>query len=402
LIPGGSLILISLANTLVVKELNKLWLVVGKALMSEITKLTNTKVEDIGTLEADAYKLSIEEKRDKLAHEWFKDVRDFTSCSPISCDDLLKRPIPEQQWLVKDLIPMNALTIIFGLPGSYKTRLMLHTAISVASGEPLFGQIKTTQSPVYIIDEENGDCLMPKMLNELGVKSGLPLFVSSRNNFTLNDKNVEQILFDCRLKGIKVVMFDSLVDMHYANENDAVEMGKVMKHFQRLLVNGLTVIVLHHARKQSKDSVGGGNEMRGSINIYAQADSILNLKASNGQATLKQLKLRYAIPHKPIHLLINKEGSNMNFKCLNIELDDEDLDAMLETYIIATLEEHSELNQQELIFKVKNKALCGNEHNIRTLLKAMEIDGKVKTKPGTGKTIIYYLPQPLMVESKTE
>lgn len=370
--------------------------------MSEITKLTNIKVEDVGTLESDAYKLSIEEKRNKLHHEWFKDVRDFTSCSPISCDDLLKRPIPEQQWLVKDLIPMNALTIIFGLPGSYKTRLMLHTAISVAAGEPLFGQIKTTQSPVYIIDEENGDVLISSMLKQIGAKEGLPLFVNTRNNFTLNDENIEQILVDCYLKGIKVVMFDSLVDMHYANENDAVEMGKVMKYFQRLLVNGLTVIVLHHARKQSKDSVGGGNEMRGSINIYAQADSILNLKASNSQATLKQLKLRYAKPHKPIHLLVNNEGSNMNFECLGIELDDEDLDTMLETYIVETLKEHGELNQQELISKVKAKALYGNEHNIRTLLQAMAVKkDKLDTRPGIGKSIIYYIPKQL-VESKSE
>ena len=370
--------------------------------MSEITKLTNIKVEDVGTLESDAYKLSIEEKRDKLHHEWFKEVRDFAGCTPLSCDDLLKRPIPEQQWLVKDLIPLNALTIVFGLPSSYKTRLMLHTAISVAAGEPLFGQIKTTQSPAYIIEEENGEFLIHQMLNELGVKSGLPLFISSRNNFMVNDENIEQILVDCYTKGIKVVMFDSLVDMHNANENDAVEMGKVMKHFQRLLVNGLTVIILHHARKQTKDSVGGGNELRGSINIYAQADSILNLKANKGLATLKQLKLRYALPHKPIHLLINKEGSNMNFECLGIELDDEDLDAMLETYIVETLKEHGELNQQELISKVKAKALYGNEHNIRTLLQAMAVKkDRLDTRPGIGKSIIYYIPKQL-VESKSE
>ena len=149
--------------------------------MSEITKLPNIKDGGAESIAKDTHGLSVEEKRDRLHHEWFKEVRDFTSCSPISCDELLKKPIPEQQWLVKDLIPMNALTIIFGLPGSYKTRLMLHTAISVASGEPLFRQIKTTQSPVYIIDEENGDVLMPKMLNELGIKSGLPLFLSMRN-----------------------------------------------------------------------------------------------------------------------------------------------------------------------------------------------------------------------------
>lgn len=370
--------------------------------MSDITKLTNIKDGGQDSLAKDTHGLSVEEKKENKLHERFKEVRDFTSCSPITCDDLLKKPIPEQQWLVKDLIPMNALTIIFGLPGSYKTRLMLHTAISVASGEPLFGQIKTTQTPVYIIDEENGDVLMPKMLNELGAKSGLPIFLSMRNNFTLNDETIEKILVDCHLKGIKVVMFDSLVDMHYANENDAVEMGKVMKHFQRLLINGLTVIVLHHARKQSKDSVGGGNEMRGSINIYAQADSILNLKANNGQATLKQLKLRYAKPHKPIHLLINSEGSNMNFECSGIELDDEDLDAMLEKNIIETLEEHGELNQKELITRVKNKALVGNEHNIRELLQVMAIKkDRLDTRPGLGKSIIYYLPQQL-VESKSE
>ena len=56
--------------------------------MSEITKLTNIKVEDVGTLESDAYKLSIEEKRDKLHHEWFKEVRDFAGCTPLSFDDI--------------------------------------------------------------------------------------------------------------------------------------------------------------------------------------------------------------------------------------------------------------------------------------------------------------------------
>ena len=94
--------------------------------------------------------------------------------------------------------------------------------------------------------------------------------------------------------------------------------------------------------------------------------------------------------------------NHTNKECLGIELDDEDLDAMLETYIVETIKEHGELNQQELISKVKAKALYGNEHNIRTLLQAMAVKkDRLDTKPGIGKSIIYYIPKQL-VESKSE
>ena len=87
----------------------------------------------------------------------------------------------------------------------------------------------------------------------------------------------------------------------------------------------------------------------------------------------------------------------MNFECLGFELDDEDIDAMLETYIIETLNEKGELNQQDLITQVKAKALVGNEHNIRKLLQAMAVKkDRLDTKPGLGKSIIYYIPEHLV------
>src|SRR3989344_7551228 len=83
----------------------------------------------------------------------------------LDSDMLLKLKIPEQDFLVKSLIPEGGITMLSGNPGCGKSWLMLEIAKCVGCGDPLFtgenitpesiNRFKTKEAKVLYIDEES-------------------------------------------------------------------------------------------------------------------------------------------------------------------------------------------------------------------------------------------------------
>lgn len=69
-----------------------------------------------------------------------------------------------------------------------------------------------------------------------------------------------------------LIVFDSLVRFHAADENSASEMRNVMAHLRRLADVGATVLVLHHRSKTE------ANKYRGSSDILAAVDMVYALE----------------------------------------------------------------------------------------------------------------------------
>ena len=91
-------------------------------------------------------------------------------------DELMGQYYPEQEYIVDRLIPDASITILSGTSRSFKTYTLLEIAISVAKGEPLFGQFETLHGGVLVIDEENGERLLQKRLYQLGATVDLPIY----------------------------------------------------------------------------------------------------------------------------------------------------------------------------------------------------------------------------------
>lgn len=331
------------------------------------------------------------ETKNKLALRKFKeDVIEPTTQASISLDELLDEEFPEQEWLVEGLIPASAITIVSAPPNSYKTWSMSHLALSLASGEPFYGQFKTTRSGVLIIDEENGKRLLHKQLKLLGAEKGLNIRIRSRHNFTVNDDNIESIFWDCEVYGLSTVIFDSLVDIHMADENSAIEMAQVFKHFKRLAANGISVIIIHHNRKPGINSPGGSHELRGSGNILAQLDAHLSFTRNGNCLSVKPQKLRYGIEHEPFEVEVVSNESHVSLEYRGSTYDKDTKATKSAVYELIV--EQGELNQKQLLELLKENSARVGQRKLSQILTKMAEEGSLLLKSGKGNETLYSIP----------
>jgi predicted ATP-dependent serine protease len=309
---------------------------------------------------------------------------------PISLKTLMDTEYPKQTWLVDRLMPASAITILSAEPGSYKTYLLLETAIAVTKGEPLFGEFNTQKAGVLLIDEENGLPLLQQRLKELKAPDDLPVYFYSYEGFVLNEENVDRIILECLDHEVKLLMIDSLVRVHTSDENTAQDMAAVFKHLRQFAAQGITVVVTHHNRKPGTSKNSSRYEMRGSSDILAAVDCHISLKRNGDQLVVEQTKQRYAKELSPFDVEVTDEDDNFTFKYLG---SNEDMKTqILKAAIVDLLGVHSKLTQKELQAGLKKIGNEVNQRKLSDLLKVMEKEGSVVKTKGVGNARPYTIP----------
>lgn len=309
----------------------------------------------------------------------------------LTLESLMQKSFPQQAWLADKLIPTAAITILSGAPASCKTWVTLHTAISVASGKPLFGEFSTSQGGVLIIDEENSQRLLQERLFKLGALADLPIYFSPKPGFVLSDEAVSETLLNCEVYDIKVIIIDSLVRVHASDENSAGDMSEVFRQLKKFSAADITLILTHHNRKPGANAGGISNEMRGSSDILASIDCHIGIKRRNKCLTLYQSKNRYAEELEPfeVHISADDDYYHLGYKGeVNVSDDKRQL---LKDAILKLLSESEQLFQKELLVSLSELGAKTNEHKLRELLQELISEGLIVESPGTGKTKYYSL-----------
>lgn len=333
-----------------------------------------------------------QQKIARIIKERSEDVTDPTLCGVSSIADLFQKKFPEQEWLVDELVPAQAVTIFSASPGSYKTRMLLHLATVASRGEPLFGEFATKQSGFLIIDEESGERLLHKQLKQLGATEDQPIYYRSFQNFKLNKINIEWIKRDCRRLGIQTIIFDSLIQMHNANENDAADMAPVMNHLKQLAEDGYTVLVIAHDRKTGQFGHQGSSELRGSSAILGGVDAHISLRKKKDHLRIEPTKLRHAILHEPFDVHVTGSEDYCEFEFVG-SVKPVDNNEALKVAIANQLAEHGTLNQQDLRTSLNNSGTNVGETRLAKVLDEMlASEDDLVWKPGNGKEKLYYLP----------
>jgi AAA domain len=85
-----------------------------------------------------------------------------------------------------------------------------------------------------------------------------------------------------------VLIIDSMIRFHRADENSATQMAPVMATLRELATIGASIIVLHHKSK------GETSSYRGSSDIVTGADVALSLVKRDGLLELRTIKNRFA------------------------------------------------------------------------------------------------------------
>ena len=113
-----------------------------------------------------------------------------------------------------------------------------------------------------------------------------------------------RLLETTRLLRPRLLLLDPLVRLHGIDENNASEVATLLAYFrslQRLL--DVSVILVHHTRKNATAGVAAGLGLRGSSDIHAFGDSNLYLRRAKEHMVLST-EHRAAQASPPIHLAL--------------------------------------------------------------------------------------------------
>lgn len=244
-----------------------------------------------------------EESKDELKIYWNDDINNVN--------------IKDIEWVVESWIPKGDICFIAGKASSYKTTVAMHMALCIANNKLVFNKYKVMPVKVLYVNEENHINLFKQFFNR--VLKGLT--IDKIDNFgasimenlrldTMKRKidektDIEKLADFINKNNIELVIFDSFRRFIGFDENDATRMNDFFDRMKRLRskCNNLTIIILHHMKKNNKDQ-DSRDMLRGSSDIVNSADSIIEINRKTGQAC-------FTISH-----IKNRSGQEMNKKLI--------------------------------------------------------------------------------------
>lgn len=234
-----------------------------------------------------------------------------TAILPVCRANKLPDTAPEKRWLIDDLWSYSAVGIIGGEPKCGKSILALSMAVAVASGTPCLAKFNVaTPARVLLFAAEDA---LPVVKNRLAAislahnvsLSNLDIFVITRPSLRLDiDSECEMLKNTVQKLSPRLLILDPFVRLHRIDENSSAEVAPVLsklRHIQRSFHT--SVILVHHARKDSKHS-RQGQALRGSSEFHAWGDSNLYLRRNQNESISLSIEHRAEQAPAPVQLTL--------------------------------------------------------------------------------------------------
>lgn len=168
------------------------------------------------------------------------------------------------EWLIKNLIPKESITLLHSIGGVGKSYLMYAVAWAIAEGQSFFG-LNTEKTLVHYVDFENPLAEIVERVKKTGGSENMKIWHINHQPPPLRIDSDEWGIYKIFPKGL--IIFDSLRSSHHGEENSSKDAGFVMDRYREIRALGNTVILLHHENK-----IGG---YRGSTAWFDLVDHVL-------------------------------------------------------------------------------------------------------------------------------
>lgn len=314
----------------------------------------------------------------------------------VSLEEFLRVQDSEIQWCVDRLFPTGGVSIV-AAPGGYgKSWMLLDLAIECARGGRWLGRFQTTAVRVLYVDEESSERLLRhrlrKSLRGKGLRGeDLDIHFAVGQGFSLsNPQSVAQLrrLLEELQPGL--VIIDSLIRVHAAEENSATEMSKVFAVVKDLVrQSGATFIFADHQRKPGH--VTGNLEflLRGSSEKMAFVDCLLSMQRKDGTLIIEHSKSRFAEPAPSFVVRIeDPEPGATVVRCLG---DAEGLKAAakreeVEEFLRAAIPAGEWVARKDLVARSKAEGISSRllDETLKTLVAGKQLD-RDDRKPSDGR-----------------
>lgn len=202
--------------------------------------------------------------------------------------------LPPPKWLVKDLIPEDGITMLYGPSGAGKTFLALDWCMSIATGMDKWGALE--QGSVAYIAAEGptglGRSRRPAWKLFHGVAVPVPFHVIPAMPFVMQPETISEMVAQIRehVGPIKILVIDTfarfLAGLDESSTKDAGVAINTLEELKRELK--CPILCLHHLGKNAERG------MRGSSALFAGFDTVLELKHEQGS----DLSTLWAKKHK--------------------------------------------------------------------------------------------------------
>jgi hypothetical protein len=205
---------------------------------------------------------------------------------PVVRVDQIPRQENAPRWLVEQLWGESSVGVIGGAPKCSKTWLGLDVALSVATGTACLGRYAVPQpGPVLIYLAEDALTVVRErvegMARHRGLElSGIDIHVITAPSLRLDrEPHRNRLLETAKRLRPRLLLLDPLVRLHGVDENSAGEVAQLLAYFRLLQRRlDLSVILVHHARKNAAGGIAAGQGLRGSSDLHAFGDSNLYLR----------------------------------------------------------------------------------------------------------------------------
>jgi len=254
-----------------------------------------------------------------------------------------------QRWLVEQLWGASSVGVIGGAPKCSKTWLGLDLALSVATGTACLGKYAVPEpGPVLVYLAEDALPVVRERIEGMARHRGLDfnrveIHVITAPTLRLDREPHRTRLFETakRLRP-RLLLLDPLVRLHGIDENNATEVAGLLAYFRSLQRRlDLSVVLVHHTRKNAAGGVAAGQGLRGSSDIHAFGDSNLYLRRTSQRLVLSSE--HRAAPAAPS-------------VCLNLVVTDAET-AYLEVVAELNEEKRRHLHEQVLALLPQNTTL---------------------------------------------
>ena len=198
------------------------------------------------------------------------------------------------RWLVEALWGASSVGVIGGAPKCAKTWLGLDMALSVATGTACLGKYAVPEpGPVLVYLAEDALPVVRERVQGMARHRGLDLAGVEIHVITAPLLRLDRGPDRTRLLEItrrlrpRLLLLDPLVRLHGIDENNAGEVAALLAYFRTLQREfDLSVVLVHHTRKNAAGGVAAGQGLRGSSDIHAFGDSNLYLRRTKEHLVL--------------------------------------------------------------------------------------------------------------------
>ena len=201
----------------------------------------------------------------------------------LTLQDLINMPAP--QWLVEGLFESNALVMLAGAPGSYKSFLALDWMLCMVLGRNWHDRRVKPSKVLYILGE--GKSSVKKRMQAWCIhneQSGNEAFTRIQENFRVTF-DVPQFATPGQLTDLlgafrreafvpEVIVIDTFARSFVgSDENSSQDTGRWIEAAEELRKQGYSVLFVHHTRKNTEF----GHQFRGSTAILGAMDTAMTV-----------------------------------------------------------------------------------------------------------------------------